>query len=49
MRTTTLAPPVTVEWFSIQLLVNSEMFKLSLNLSLMHLRAQIACYAKGLP
>ena len=36
--------PATLEWFSIQLLVNSEIFKLSLNLSLTHLRAQIACY-----
>ena len=35
--------PVTLDWFSIQLLVNSEIVKLSLNLSLMHL-AQIACY-----
>ena len=31
-------------WFSIQILVNSKIFKLSLNLSLTHLRAQIACY-----
>ena len=31
-------------WFYIQILVNSKLFKLSLNLSLMHLRAQIACY-----
>ena len=29
---------------SIQLIVNSEIFKLSLNLSLTHLRAQSACY-----
>ena len=36
--------PVTLEWFSIQLLVNSEIFKLLLNLSLTHLRAQSACY-----
>ena len=35
---------VTLEWFSIQLLVNSEILKLSLNLSLTRLRAQIACY-----
>ena len=28
----------------VQLLVNSEVFKLSLNLSLTHLRAQSACY-----
>ena len=33
-----------VSWFSIQILVNSKIFKLSLNLSLTHLRAQIACY-----
>ena len=33
-----------LEWFSVQLLVNSEIFKLSLNLSLMHLRAKSACY-----
>ena len=31
-------------WFSIQILVNSKNFKLPLNLSLTHLRAQIACY-----
>ena len=31
------------EWFSIQIPVNFEIFKLSLSLSLMHLRAQIAC------
>ena len=36
--------PVTFAWFSIQILVNSKIFKLSLNLSLTHLRAQIACY-----
>ena len=36
--------PVTLAWFSIQILVNSIIFKLSLNLSLPHLRAQIACY-----
>ena len=36
--------PVTLEWSSIQLLVNSEIFKLLLNLFLMHLRAQSACY-----
>ena len=36
--------PVTLEWFSIQVLVNSEIFKLSLNLSLTHLMAQITCY-----
>ena len=33
-----------LEWFSIQVLVNSEVFKLSLNISLTHLRAQIVCY-----
>ena len=33
-----------LEWFSIQLLVNSEIFKLSLNLSIIHLMAQSACY-----
>ena len=33
-----------LEWFSIQVLVNSETVKLSLNLFLTHLRAQIACY-----
>ena len=32
--------PVTLEWSSIQLLVNSEIFKLLLNLFLMHVRAQ---------
>ena len=31
-------------WFSIQILVNSKILKLSLSLSFMHLRAQIACY-----
>ena len=36
--------PVTLEWFSIQVLVNSEIFKLSLNLSPTRLMAQIACY-----
>ena len=36
--------PVTLEWFSIQVLVNSEIFKLSLNLSLTRLMGQIACY-----
>ena len=33
-----------LEWFSVQLLVNSEIFKLSLNLSPMHLRAKSDCY-----
>ena len=36
--------PVTLEWFSIQILVNSEILKLSVNLSLTNLRAQIAYY-----
>ena len=31
-------------WFSIQILANSKIFKLPLNLSLTHLRAQIAWY-----
>ena len=35
---------MTFEWFSIQVLVNAKIFKLSLNLFLTHLRAQIACY-----
>ena len=34
--------PVTLAWFSIQILLNSKIFKLSLNLSFTHLRAQIA-------
>ena len=34
--------PITLAWFSIQILVNSKIFKLSLNLSLTHLRTQIA-------
>ena len=33
-----------VSWFSIQILVNSKIFKLSLNLSLTHLIVQIAHY-----
>ena len=33
--------PVTLDWFSIQILVNYEILKLSLNLSLTRLRAQI--------
>ena len=33
-----------LEWFSIQVLVNSEIFKLSLNLFLTHLMPKIACY-----
>ena len=36
--------PVTLKGFSIQVLVNCEIFKLSLNLSFTHLMAQIACY-----
>ena len=35
--------PVTLAWFSIQILVNSSIFKLSFDLSLTHLRAQIVC------
>ena len=31
-------------WFSIQILVNSKIFKLLLYLSLTNLRAQITCY-----
>ena len=33
-----------LEWFSIQILVNSEIFKLSLNLFLTHVMAKIAYY-----
>ena len=33
-----------LEWFSIEILVNFEIFILSSNLSLTHLRAQSACY-----
>ena len=33
-----------LEWFSIQILVNSEIFKLLLNLFLTHVMAKIACY-----
>ena len=36
--------PVTFGWCSIQILVNSKIFELSLNLSFTHLRAQITCY-----
>ena len=36
--------PVMLVWFSLQILVNSKIFKLSLNLSLTNFRAQIACY-----
>ena len=38
---------VTVEWFSIQVLVNFEIFKPSFNLSLSLIRAQIFCYKKN--
>ena len=34
--------PVTLAWFSIQILVNSKIFKPSLNLSFTHLRTRIA-------
>ena len=45
MRETTFATQsVTLARFSIQILVNSKIFKLSLNLSLTHIRAQIACH-----
>ena len=45
MRKTLIATQlVMLEWFSVQLLVNSEFLKLLLNLSLTHLRAQSACY-----
>ena len=45
MRETTFATQsVTLARFSIQILVNSKIFKLTLNLSLTHLRAQIAWY-----
>ena len=36
--------PVKLAWFSIHILVNSKIFKLPLNLSITHLRAQIVCY-----
>ena len=39
-----LPPSHAKECFSIQTLVNSEIFKLLLNLSLTHLRTQIACF-----
>ena len=41
---TVFCHPVTLEWFSIQILLNSEIFILLLNLSLKHLKAQITCY-----
>ena len=44
MRKKNFRHPVTLAWFSIQILLNSKIFKLSLNLSFTHLRAQIACY-----
>ena len=44
MRKTTFATQSRLVWFSIQILVNSKIFKLSLNLSLTHLRTQIASY-----
>ena len=45
MRKTTLSPQSLLpEWFSIKLLVNSDIFKLSLNLSFTHLRALSSCY-----
>ena len=39
-----LCHPVTLAWFSIQILENSNTIKLSCNLFLTHLRAQIVCY-----
>ena len=44
MRKNNFCHPVTLAWFSIQILVNSKIFKLLLYLSLTHLRAQITCY-----
>ena len=44
MRFNNFCHPVTLAWFSIQILVNSKIFKLSFTLSLAHLRAQIVCY-----
>ena len=44
MRKNNSCCPVTLEWFSIQLLDSSEIFKLSLNISPSNLRAQSACY-----
>ena len=44
MRKTAFATQSRLVWFSIQILVNSKIFKLSLNLSLTHLRTQIASY-----
>ena len=45
MRKTTLATQSRLSVFpSAQILVNFRIFKLSLNLSLRHLRAQIVCH-----
>ena len=44
MRKTTLATQSRLNGFPLNILVNSEIFKLSLNLSLTLLRAQSACY-----
>ena len=41
MRKTESFHPVTFEWCSIQILVISQIFKLSLNLSLTHLRVKL--------
>ena len=41
MRKTKSCNPVTFEWCSIQILVISQIFKLSLNLSLTHLRVKL--------
>ena len=43
MRKTTFATQ-SLAWFSIQILVNSKILKLLLNLSIIHVRVQIACY-----
>ena len=45
MRKTSFATQSSLHGFPyVQILVNSKLFKLSLNLSLTYLRAQIACY-----
>ena len=44
MRKRTLATQSPLSGFSIQILVNVDIFKVSLYLSLTHLRAQISCY-----
>ena len=44
MRKTTLTTQSHISRFGVQILVNYEIFKLSLNLSLTHLIAQTACY-----